>query len=77
MANFTINSRIFGLTEFFMPDNGGYVRIESTGKSGTLASQICERGGFSGGTISATPSNFKKFCKRWHKQRLQNRIDAE
>ena len=54
--------------EFWAPDNGGYVRLESDGKSGTLGQQICDGGGFSGGTVSATPENFTRVCRSWYRQ---------
>lgn len=69
----TINSRVFGTSTFFMPDSGGYVRLESTGKSGTLAPQICDGGGFMGSTVSASPASFAAECKKWHAARLRNR----
>lgn len=70
MANFEITSRTHGTISFFMPDNGGYVRLESVGNSGTLGKQICTGGDFMGSTISATPATFESACRRWHKQRL-------
>ena len=70
---FSINSRIFGRTDFWMPDNGGYIYKESEGYVGTQGSQICEGGGFHGNTISATPDTFEKKCRRWHRQRLRTR----
>jgi len=70
MTNFTINSRAHGQISFFMPNGGGYVRLESSGKPGTLGKQLCAGGDFMGSTISATPETFERACRRWHKQRL-------
>ena len=75
MARLVINSKVFGEQSFFMPDNGGYIRLESEGKSGTLGAQICDGGKFSGSTISASPASFERECRKWHKARLAKRVD--
>ena len=62
--------------EFWAPEQGGYVRLESRGKSGTLGQQICEGGGFSGGTISATPENFDRVCRSWYRAYIKQSIKA-
>ena len=66
----TIHSRRYGTLVFFMPGDGGYVRLETLNLSGTLAPQICEGGDFCGSTITASPSTFARVCRRWHKQRM-------
>jgi hypothetical protein len=53
--------------KFWAPDNGGYVRLESDGKSGTLGQQICDGGGFSGSTVSCSPANFDRVCRSWYR----------
>jgi len=53
--------------EFWAPDQGGYVHLESRGKSGTLGQQICHGGGFYGGTVRATPENFTRVCRSWYR----------
>ena len=71
MARFTINTRDAGTLEFFVPDNGGYVRLESGGRSGTLAPQICKGGGFMGSTLTATAETLPTVAKRWNRQRRE------
>lgn len=70
MANFIIKSREYGEISFFMPTDGGYVHLESSGKPGTLGKQICKGGDFMGSTLSATPETFEAVCRRWHRQRM-------
>lgn len=63
--------------EFWAPDNGGYVYLESPGRPGTLGSQICEGGGFMGSTISCTgsSSHFEEECRRWYRaHRREDRL---
>ena len=69
MARITINTRDVGALTFFVPDAGGYVRLESSGKSGTLGQQICEGGGTMGSTLSASESTLATVARRWNKQR--------
>jgi hypothetical protein len=57
---------------FWAPDSGGYVRLESDGKIGTLGRQICDGGCFSGDTVRATPENFKSTCRRWYRSHTRN-----
>ena len=52
---------------FWMPNSGGYVRLEGKNAEGTLAPQICTGGGFTGSTVSATPESFERVCKKWVK----------
>lgn len=67
---YTIKSRNEGLFEFWAPSNGGYVRLESDGRPGTLGRQICDGGGFMGNTLSCSnrPSDFEAVCKKWYRQ---------
>lgn len=51
---------------FWMPDEGGYVRLEEGNNFGVLGRQICNRG-FFGNTLTATPETFKKKCTKWAK----------
>ena len=67
MARFTIKTRTNGNMVFFVPDNGGYVRLESDGKSGTLGRQICDGGRFHGSTIMATADTHEAKCRRWYR----------
>lgn len=69
MARFTINTRDVGALEFFVPNTGGYVRLESPQRSGTLAAQICAGGGHLGNTLMATESTLAAVARRWNKQR--------
>jgi hypothetical protein len=71
----TIKSRKTGETfDFWAPDNGGYVRLESDGREGTLGYQICSGGGFTGSTISCTQDSFKTDCRRWYRSYTRNII---
>lgn len=67
MARFTINTRTNGSMEFFVPDNGGYVRLESPSQSGTQGRQICEGGGFMGSTIMADEKTLEAKARRWYR----------
>ena len=52
--------------EFWMPNEGGYIRLESPGAEGVLGQQICEGGGLDdGATIRSTPAKFEEDCLRW------------
>lgn len=71
MARFTIKSRIHGDVSFFVPDSGGYVRMEGEGANhGTLGQQICYGGEFRGCTLTATPETLEKVARTWWRQRL-------
>ena len=63
----TFNKTQKPVFEFWAPDNGGYVRLESDGKSGTSGQQICDGGCFSGPTVSCSPANFKRVCRSWYR----------
>jgi len=54
--------------EFWMPDEGGYVYLESPGAEGVLGQQICEGGGLAyGSTIRSSPAKLKEDCLQWIK----------
>jgi hypothetical protein len=72
MARTTINTHNVGPLTFFAPDGGGYVRLESPGKSGTLGQQICEGGDTMGSTLTANASNLGAVARRWLRQRRAN-----
>lgn len=67
MARFTIKTRTNGDMEFFVPNGGGYVRLESDGRSGTLGRQICYGGGFMGNTIMADEKTLEAQARRWYR----------
>lgn len=70
---YTIKPRQGEPLTFWAPDNGGYIRLESNGRSGTLGQQICTGGGFTGSTLSAW--NFvelKEIVQQWYKQNKRN-----
>lgn len=54
--------------EFFCPDGGGYIRLETPGRPGTLGRQICRGGGLTGSTLSACgEADFKSECRKWYR----------
>lgn len=68
--NFTISSKKFGTSEFYVPDNGGYVRIVEKDVYGDeYLIQICESGGYSGRTLTASPKNARSVCYDWMRAR--------
>ena len=67
MARFTIKTRTNGDMDFFVPDAGGYVRLESAGELGTLGKQICAGGGFMGNTLSASEKTLETVARRWYR----------
>lgn len=73
MTTFTIKSRTHGEKTFFVPDNGGYVRLEDGRKHGTLGTQICYGGAFRGNTVTADADTLEAVARKWWKQYL--RID--
>lgn len=68
MASYTIKSRHLGEVTFFVPDSGGYVRVENGKNHGTLGTQICVGGRFRGPTVIATPDTLAIVARRWWKQ---------
>ena len=76
MASFTIKSRHHGDKTFFVPDTGGYVRLEIGRSHGTLGTQICEGGRFRGNTITADSDTLPAVARKWWKQHLKIERDA-
>ena len=76
MASFTIKSRNHGEKTFFVPDNGGYVRLENGRNHGTLGKQICYGGAFSGGTGTADAGTLAATAPKWWSQYLRNERGA-
>lgn len=72
MARTTINTRNVGALVFYVPDDGGYVRLESPGRRGTLGQQICNGGGTLGSTLTADENTLAFVARRWLKQRRAN-----
>lgn len=73
MPNLTIRSKKLNREfSFFMPPNGGYVRLEDDRNHGTLGRQICVGGGFMGNTIVAyTEESFKRQCREWYRAHIR------
>lgn len=69
MARFTIKTRDAGTLEFWAPDGGGYVRLESPGYPGTLGRQICDGGGMMGNTLEADARSLPAVARSWNRQR--------
>lgn len=63
-----------GALSFWAPEGGGYIRLERIGKPGTLGMQICERGGFSGNTLSCGKGErgFRSLCCKWARDYVRN-----
>lgn len=70
MPSFTLKTRNHGEKSFFVPRDGGYVRLESDRNHGTLGRQICYGGGFFGNTITATPETLEAVARKWWRQHL-------
>lgn len=71
----TIKSRKTGETfEFWMPIDGGYIRLKS---EGTLGQQICMSGRFTGETLVAIPETFKSVCRRWYRAYMRKQKSYE
>jgi len=67
----SIKSRKLGVVfNFWMPDSGGYIRLESEGYTGTLGQQITETDG-SGSCVSSTPGLFEETCRSWYRRTLR------
>ena len=69
MARIIIKTRKEGEFSFWCPTGGGYVRIESEGRPGTLGQQICEGGGLMGSTLEATEATLGDVARKWLRQR--------
>ncbi len=71
--NLIIKSRVMNREfEFWCPDNGGYIR-DVTNKPGTLGSQVCDGGGYTGSCLSSGSSEkqFKRICRSWYRARVR------
>ncbi|HBR1563088.1 TPA: hypothetical protein L9L65_004588 [Klebsiella quasipneumoniae subsp. similipneumoniae] len=74
--NFTIKSRKTGeIFNFYAPDSGGYVHLESPGHSGNTGAQICRGGGFMGSTLScgASVDDLASIARKWYRQYMEER----
>ena len=69
MARIIIKTRKEGEMSFWCPTGGGYVRLESEGRPGTLGQQICEGGGLMGSTIESTEATLGDVARKWLRQR--------
>lgn len=69
----TIKSRKLNRNfEFWAPDSGGYIFLESEGRPASLGQQICQGGGFTGSTLSArSPEDFEAQCRAWYRAHLR------
>lgn len=66
---YTLKRKSGELLEFWAPSNGGYIRLESPGRPGTLGQQICQGGGFLGSTLTAyTEADLKAQAQKWNRQ---------
>ena len=72
MATFTIKTRKHGEKSFFVPDQGGYVRIEKGRNHGSLGTLICYGGSFRGNTITADAKTLPDVARTWWRQYLKN-----
>lgn len=70
MCTMKIKTKKHGIIEFFMAPGGYVYRIASQDRPGTLGSQLCHNGRYTGPTIRATPESFEARCRKWHRQRL-------
>ena len=69
MARIIIKTRTEGEFTFWCPTGGGYVRLETEGRPGTLGQQICEGGGLMGSTLEATEATLGDVARKWLRQR--------
>lgn len=51
---------------FWMPSNGGYIRLVDNEHPGTLGAQITRNGS----AIAATPETFERVCRGWYLSQL-------
>lgn len=66
MARFTIKSRKHGETfNFWMADQGGYIRREHEGREGTLGEQL--RNSYGDALEATTVDEFKIQCRKWYR----------
>lgn len=65
----------FGNFDFWMPENGGYIYLESKGHEGTTGRQICDGGGFMGNTLSGcNRAHFEYVCRLWYRQFIRETV---
>ena len=76
MARFVLKTKTSGDIEFFVPDAGGYVRIESVDRTGVTGMQICQGGRLTGSTLQADAATLERVARRWRGQYLR-RIGGE
>jgi thymidine kinase len=62
---------------FWMQDSGGYVRLESNGRPGTLGQQICHGGKLGGNTVYAIPETFEAVCRRWYRNHMRREAASD
>lgn len=62
-------TRTEGEFTFWCPNGGGYVRLETEGRPGTLGQQICEGGRLMGSTLDATEATLGDVARKWLRQR--------
>lgn len=67
----TIKSPKYGPVSFRLSPATGNVYLLSGPKPGQHGRQLCKRGSFSGEALTATPENFERVCKRWHKLHIE------
>ena len=70
MAQFDIKTRKHGVVTFQCRDDGGYVRVYSTGGKRWGHRQPCEGGGFMGSTLMADSERLEKVARKWWRQFL-------
>lgn len=60
-----------GEIDFWAPDGGGYVHVQTNKRPGCLGYQICKGGDFTGSTLTTKPGveNLEKVARSWLKQR--------
>jgi hypothetical protein len=71
---FTIHSNKLNRDfDFYAPSGGGYVRLETERRPGTLGEQICEGGGVGyGSALSCAGSerSLEVVARRWYRQHM-------
>lgn len=65
---YTIKPRQGDPLTFWAPDSGGYIRLESNGRSGMLGRRICDRGDFMGALSARSEADLKATVRRWYRQ---------
>lgn len=73
-----IKSRKTGeVFNFWAPDEGGYIRLETDNNIGILGQQICESGKKVGNTLTCSRDSFSSNCRRWYRQHMKALSNAE